>query len=209
MLSLPIEAGWAAVSCSPTLPGQGSLPRSCDPRRTDACLTRLAAGDQTVGLGAGSAGAAAAGVCFCTELGDEVAEVIPLLLALLDELLRQQRAQGLGGALGGEQADRLRVRDLLEKVFCVSDSLTAAAFLGAAFLTLPLGAAFLGAAFLGAAFLGAAFLGAAFLTALAFFAPVFGAVFFTAIGITSMLNMFARLRPALIERSLRQFIPNL
>jgi hypothetical protein len=51
--------------------------------------------------------------------------------------------------------------------------------------------------------LGAAFLGAAFVLLLDV------VDFFTAIGMTSLLNMFAHLRPTLIERSLRQFIPNL
>src|SRR5271157_1914090 len=91
--------------------------------------------------------------------------------------------------------------------FWGSVSLTPGAFLGAAFLAPALGVA-LASALLGAAFLGAAFLSAGL--AFSVFVPLLGAVdFFTAIAITSLLNMFACLRPALIERSLRQFIPNL
>ena len=62
---------------------------------------------------------------------------------------------------------------------------------------------------LGAAFLGAAFLGAAFALVAVFVLLLDDVDFFTAIGMSSLLNMFARLRPTLIERSLRQFIPNL
>src|SRR5271157_2806317 len=86
--------------------------------------------------------------------------------------------------------------------FWGSVSLTPGAFLAPA-LGVALASAFWGAAFWGPAFWTA---GLAF----AVFVPLLGAVdFFAAIAITSLLNMFAGLRPALIERSLRQFIPNL
>src|SRR5271157_5438782 len=143
-----------------------------------------------------------------TELGDVEAE-LPVLffLPFLDELLLEKVPSILAVPFVPTRPSSFFAATVSRNFFWGSVSLTPGAFLGAAFLAPALGVA------LASAFWGAAFLGAAFLTAgLAFsvFVPLLGAVdFFTAIAITSLLNMFACLRPALIERSLRQFIPNL